>query len=72
MGYLLPEGKWDVFVFDHMRNLPPHGKSEQYNPVEKQYWPKHGHVKYPEECHHKSNAEGFCDRVPSSKKNIES
>lgn len=47
-----------------MHYLSPHGESEQYHPVEKEYWPKYRHIKYTEECHYKSNAEGFCDRVP--------
>lgn len=50
--------------------LPPHGKSEQYNPVEKEYWPKHRHIKYAEECQRKSYAESFCDGVPSTRKRM--
>lgn len=62
--YLLPKGKWNIFVLNHVMYLPPHGKSKQYNPVEKEYWPKHRHIKYAEECEEESNAESFCDGVP--------
>lgn len=33
--YLFTKVKWNIFVLDHVHYLPPHGKSEQYNPVEK-------------------------------------
>lgn len=69
--YLFSKGERNIFVFDHVHYLSPHGESEQYHPVEKEYWPKYRHIKYTEECHYKSNAEGFCDRVPSRDKQKE-
>lgn len=48
-----------------MKYLFPHGESEEHQPVEKEYWPKYGHIKHTEECQHESNAEGPCHRIPS-------
>lgn len=47
-----------------MHYLFSHGEREQHDPVENKYWPEDRHIKYAEECQHKCNAEGFCDRVP--------
>lgn len=59
--YLLPERKWNIFIFDHMKYLPPEHQRAQHDPVEEKYWPKHRNIKHAEECQNKSNAECFGD-----------
>lgn len=31
--YLFAKGERDIFIFDHVWYLPPHGESEQHHPV---------------------------------------
>lgn len=64
---LLPERKWNILIFHHMKYLSPQHKSAQHDPVEQKYWPKDRNIKYAEECQHKSNAECFGDRIPKQK-----
>lgn len=61
---LFPQRKRNVFISDHVLNLPSHCERKEYKPIEKENWPKHGNIKYTKECHDKSNAEGFCYGVP--------
>jgi hypothetical protein len=49
-----------------MQNLALHCQDKEHDPIAEQYWPEDGNVEYREECHDKSNTEGFCDGIPEN------